>query len=323
MAQAFSRITRSALTGALLLTVFSAPLAHAQYASNRTVMNRIDSLERNVMLLQRQLAKGEGYEGETIPMGSDVPSASVQVRFGEMEETLRALQGQIEQLDFQNRQLKTQLERATKDMEFRLNALEQNRAGMAQASPEPNSPQPATGGAPTYNDNPEEEPVTTEGAEYAPEPAEPPKPDRMRLAGEETGNDPAALKFASAREHYNHAFKLLNQTQYDQAGAAFTAFVKKYPKDPLTGNAFYWLGETYYVRKDFVKAADSFRQGFESMPSGPKSSDNLLKLSMSLDALGRGADACVVLKQIVAKYGKNSSSIKQKAEQEIGRMRCE
>ncbi len=125
------------------------------------------------------------------------------------------------------------------------------------------------------------------------------------------------------REHYNYAFRLLNQTQYEEAAAAFAAFTKKYPKDPLVGNAFYWSGETFYIRRDYVKAADNFRQGFEALPDGPKAADNLLKLSMSLDALNRDKEACVVLAQITTKFKKSSSSVTDKADQEQKRIGCQ
>ena len=31
--------------------------------------------------------------------------------------------------------------------------------------------------------------------------------------------------------------------------------------------------------RDFVNAADNFRQGFEALPEGPKAADNLLKMA--------------------------------------------
>ena len=115
--------------------------------------------------------------------------------------------------------------------------------------------------------------------------------------------------------------------QYHQAIVSYyessPSGVKQYPKDPLAGNAFYWLGETFYVRRDYVKAADSFRQGFEALPSGPKAPDNLLKLSMSLNALKRDKEACVVLKQLVSKFGKTSAATKDKAQAEISRIGCQ
>ena len=57
---------------------------------------------------------------------------------------------------------------------------------------------------------------------------------------------------------------------------------QRYPNDPLAGNAQYWLGETYYVRKDYKNAAAAFAEGYQKYPKGPKAADDLLKLGMSL-----------------------------------------
>jgi tol-pal system protein YbgF len=128
--------------------------------------------------------------------------------------------------------------------------------------------------------------------------------------------------FDNPRDHYNHGFRLLNQTRYEDAARTFEAFTEKYPKDPLIGNAYYWLGETYYIRRDYVKAADSFRQGFEVLPSGPKAADNLLKLSMALSAMKKQKEACVVLDQLLVKFKDSSTSVAKKADAERTRIGC-
>ena len=38
----------------------------------------------------------------------------------------------------------------------------------------------------------------------------------------------------------------MKQADYPAAEAAFKEFVEAHPKDPMAGNAQYWLGETYY-----------------------------------------------------------------------------
>ena len=60
------------------------------------------------------------------------------------------------------------------------------------------------------------------------------------------------------------------------------------------------------------------------MPQGPKAGDNLLKLAMSLDALNRDKEACVVLKQIIVKFKQSSTSplLSAKADQESKRIGC-
>jgi tol-pal system protein YbgF len=138
------------------------------------------------------------------------------------------------------------------------------------------------------------------------------------------GNTPAATgaDFPDSNAAYNAAFKKLNSKDYSGAAAGFDEFVKAYPKDPLTSNAYYWLGESYYARGDYTRAAEGFRKGFESNPQGQKAPDNLLKLAMSLDNIKRNKEACIVLGQVVSKYGDSAPRTKERAEAERSRMQC-
>ena len=78
--------------------------------------------------------------------------------------------------------------------------------------------------------------------------------------------------------------------------------MQKNPTDVLAGNAQYWLGETYYVRGDYQRAAVAFAEGFQKYPNSGKAADNLLKLGMSLGEMGKKQDACTALSQLVSKY---------------------
>jgi len=61
-----------------------------------------------------------------------------------------------------------------------------------------------------------------------------------------------------AQDQYNAAFSLLRQARYEDAEQALRGFVQHYPKDSLAPAAQYWLGETFYVRKDYASAAATF-----------------------------------------------------------------
>lgn len=290
----------------------------AQMNDNGQTNDRMNRLEHDLMLIQRQISRDGSSSGGgdlNLPAGG---SAQLEVRLSAIEDQLRELRGKVEETDNRSRKLSENFDKLQRDVDFRFNELSGAQApnakpfAVAAPSAVPNSATlgEATGTGsvkPLLEPKAPQEPAAAPKAPAA-EPKAAPKDDNSQ--------------FSSPRELYNYAFRLLNQTQYEEAATAFDSFTKKYPKDPLVGNAFYWEGETYYIRRDYVNSADYFRQGFEAMPEGPKAADNLLKLAMSLNALSREKEACLVLQQIVSKFKKTASSAADKAEQEQKRIGC-
>lgn len=140
--------------------------------------------------------------------------------------------------------------------------------------------------------------------------------------GGQAGGQTAALAGGTPDEQYQQAFSLLRQTKYDQAEKALKSFIAQYPDHPLTGNANYWLGETYYVRADYNNAALTFAEGFKRYPKSGKAPDNLLKLGMSLAALGERDDACKALVELESRYPSANDNVKQRAAKERQRNGC-
>ncbi|MGH6933681.1 MAG: tol-pal system protein YbgF [Dongiaceae bacterium] len=155
----------------------------------------------------------------------------------------------------------------------------------------------------------------------------PPEP----LAGEFDGQSQTQLSAttqsyelpgATPDEQYQYAFGLLRQAKYADAEVALRAFMRQNPQHPLAGNANYWLGETYYVRSDYNQAALIFANGYQSYPKSGKAPDTLLKLGMSLAAMGQANDACVAFAELETRYPGASDTVKQRLSQERGRNGC-
>jgi tol-pal system protein YbgF len=286
------------------LTLLCAP-ALAQ-EDGGTIADRLERLERDLNFVQKQVYRGGGGAAATAAGGgAPVNSGQMQVRFSQIDEEIRKLYGKLEQVEFQNRQAMTDLKKLSEDVDFRLRAIEQKQAEMAQAAA-PVAPPPPQAFSPDPTDMGEPKPATYQAG--ATEPARP---------------APAAAKeFPSSNAHYSNAFRLLNEKKFAEAGASFDAFIKKYPSDPLVGNAYYWLGETQYSRNDFTRSAESFRKGFEANPDGQKAADNLYKLAMSLAQTKRNNEACVVLAQVISKYGESAARTVAKATEARAGMQC-
>lgn len=283
---------RRVLTAFLALTV--APAAFAQ--SNSELADRLQRMERDMNFLQKQVYTGGAPAGDpnAMPIGTGAGAAQMEVRLSQIDEQMRALRGDVERANFAANEAKATLEKMKQDYDYRLQALEQAQSTAAM--------QPVATDAPAPEATVSEEPASDAPASYQPA---------------ATGAD-----FPDSNVAYNAAFKKLNSKDYSGAAAGFDSFVKAYPKDPLTSNAYYWLGESYYARGDYTRAAEGFRKGFESNPQGQKAPDNLLKLAMSLDNIKRSKEACIVLGQVVSKYGDSAPRTKERAEAERSRMQC-
>jgi len=99
-------------------------------------------------------------------------------------------------------------------------------------------------------------------------------------------------------EIYQRAYNILSKGNYEAAEAAFSAFIKDYPDHNLTSNAYYWLGQTFFVRQNYQKAAATFAAGYIKLPTGSKAADQLFKLGISLNLLNKNTDACATFKKL-------------------------
>lgn len=223
------------------------------------------------------------------------PVADAQARLDALEEEMRQLRGQVEQQGYTIDQLRRQ--------------LEQSRAAapVPQAQPQAMAqPAPVAGGAA----------VTGAAPLAAPQP----------LTGNSTSpaapSTAATLPGSAATDSYSQSFALLQQGNYPAAEQGFQSFLQAKPTDPLAGNAQYWLAETFYVRKDYARAAQEFLKGYQTYPTGSKAPDSLLKLALSLSSLGQKDQACRTLTQLHSDYPSLSRTLGDRATQERQRLAC-
>ena len=62
---------------------------------------------------------------------------------------------------------------------------------------------------------------------------------------------------------YESSNESLLRRQFGDAEGGFSSFLQKYPDHSLAGSAQYWLGETYYAQNDYRQAAQAFLQGYK------------------------------------------------------------
>ncbi|MBX3502011.1 MAG: tol-pal system protein YbgF [Alphaproteobacteria bacterium] len=223
-------------------------------------------------------------------------------RLNEMERTITQQTGQIERLQHQIQQLNQAIEKMQADYDFRLQQVESGKGGARPPAARPAASQPpgAEPGAPRNLAPPGPQ------AGAAPPAGVPLKPPAM--GGPETA--------------YNEALDLMGRNDYAGAERALRGFIQRYPQHALIGNAHYWLGETYYARRDFNGAASAFAVSYKSYPRSPKAPDSLLKLGMSLQAQGKPQQACTVYAQLGQLFPNSAEIIKRRVAAERQRSQC-
>ncbi len=336
--------------GVIAVTPLLAPApAAAQSSDVQPLVNTINRLERQLQALERTVYRGGARpagasSGASAGSGGAVPPAAVsqlQFKASQLEEQMRGLTGQIEEMGFKVNQISARLDRLVADVDFRLRALEDNN-DRANTVPGPTaqnlrsqsgSPAPA---ASSFTANPSSAPARSGSlgtlTQSQIDAAGIKRPAAGASATQQASTTPAApapapaatatLPEGSPEDRYNYARGFLMRRDYAGAEQVLRAFVETYPENALSGNAQYWLGETFYVRNDFGTAARTFADGFQRYPGSSKAPDNLLKLGMSLAALDRTEDACITLDKLASEYPKSSASIKQRAQSERTRLKC-
>ncbi len=293
------------------------------------------------------------------PAASDIEDRSVaarnSVRITQLENEIRNMTGRLEESDFGLRQIRERLKALIADVDHRLTSLEggkplrSNGSGAApnvqipiarsseapllkprlprtsqattgMGAPVLTPPQPRTAASPpgVLGTIPKDQAVTTpRGPSFVPN--APPNP-----AAPPTQNASATpLPQETPEQQYDQALRLMLQKQdFATAETALRRFIDEYPKNDLTGNAYYWLGETHYVRKNYQDAAFTFAEGFQKFPKGMKAPDSLLKLGMTLAQLDKVKEACTAFARLLRNFPQANARLKARVEREQDRSNC-
>src|SRR5690606_6751951 len=106
--------------------------------------------------------------------------------------------------------------------------------------------------------------------------------------------------------------------KYPEATAAFKQFIATFPNSTLSDNAWYWLGESYYVARQYGEALKSFRTVVDKYPTSRKMPDALLKIGYCNYELKNWAEARNALNRVVQQYADTTAA--RLASQRIAKM---
>ncbi|HCH55768.1 MAG TPA: tol-pal system protein YbgF [Rhodospirillaceae bacterium] len=334
----------------------------AQNPGIQELLNRVDRLQRELTALQRHVYQDKTVPANPSQPSSAVPAdprmaARHSVRIAQLENEISRLTGRMEEIDFALNRIEARLDKLVVDLDQRLTALEGGGRRISDAeTPLPVSVPPNE--SLNLRPLPERAPALTPPAASAvpvPAPARPvpsqpgvlgtipkdlavtkprgPKtvssaPPPARPADVPTASvalsaETPALPPGTPKSQYDYALSLmLGQQDFAAAERALKAFVEQHPQDDLAGNAQYWLGETYYVRRSYQNAAFAFAEGYQRYPKNRKAPDSLLKLGMSLSRMGKRKEACTAFSRFLSKYTRANDRLKARIDRERRQAKC-
>ena len=137
---------------------------------------------------------------------------------------------------------------------------------------------------------------------------EPPVP-----GGAPGGDAQATPNEAKAYEEALNQFKL---GKYSTAIEAFEAFLRTYPSSALAPSAQYWIGNSYFAKRDYKNAMSAQQKVIAGWPSNPKAADAMLNMASAQDALGDRRGAQDTLKDLIERYPSSTAAASAKQRME-------
>jgi tol-pal system protein YbgF len=120
---------------------------------------------------------------------------------------------------------------------------------------------------------------------------------------------------------YEKHYETLLRRQFSEAEVGFRQFLEKYPDHSLAGSAQYQLGETFYAQGQYQEAARNFLQGYKNYPKSRRAPDSLVKLGLSLRKLDQRDQACAAFASVATEFPRAVES-KKRAQAEQKRAGC-
>lgn len=278
-----------------------------------------------------------------------------QHRVNQLQEQVRDLTGKLEELNFQMLQMQEQMRKTQEDNEYRFQELEKQKKADAGSrsstktaaadSAAVSSPQ-NTVAVQTENDNQAQknmaandtDAASVAAGEQSPVIVETQAPRALGSirfdasgnviggsmnAGEVPKKVVALPQTDNPNELYNAAYDYILAGDYPSAEVAFRAHIDRYPADPMTSDARYWLGESLYGQGRYAEAATVFIDMQRDFPDAKRGAESMLKLGMTMAKLNDRDVACATLAKVGTRYNKAAPAVLKRVAEERKLNRCQ
>ena len=266
-----SNIRSNSAAAFLAAVAFSSLIAQPAQAQRMSLAERVDHLEQ-----QQSNAQS---------------SVDLVNRINDLQAQVQALQGQNEELKHQLDLLKQQNKDINADFDSRIARLEGRNSG---AAPAPNAAPANTQLQDAQLGNPANTPPPSRNL--------PPAPVNDNASSNAAPSNAQQSNPADEKAAYDQAFGALKDGRYAESARGFQGFIAQYPASDLTPNAYYWLGESYYVTQNYPVSLETFNKLLGQYPNSQKAPAALLKVGYCQYELHQWDAAEASLNQVVQKY---------------------
>jgi tol-pal system protein YbgF len=249
----------------------------------------------------------------------------------QLQDEIRLLRGQIEEQAFEIETLKRRQRDQYLDLDGRLNELAAGGslpvagsfAGDAATTMPPTTSGAGVSTAAAAAQPGRDVPELGRLSDQAPEVREPiDAPSTVTgLATPQVEARTAQASPEAEKTAYDDAFQALKDLRYADAAQGFSNFLDRYPGSEYADNAQYWLGESYYVTRNYELALDAFARLQERFPDSSKLPDSLLKIGYTHYELRQWDLARAALTQVQEQYP--NTTLARLAESRLRSMRLE
>ncbi|MGR8978528.1 MAG: tol-pal system protein YbgF [Gammaproteobacteria bacterium] len=197
-------------------------------------------------------------------------------RLEQLQREVQQLTGKVEELAFQNSELKKRVSAVYSDLDERIQSIESKSEGGPQPDDE-NSPEEENAelNRPEVEDRPEAESPPAEAQDQqSPEAAAAPQPQQASVP--EPSQPPQVPE--AEKQEFKLAYDAFRNGRTQQSIDGFKAFLARYPSSQLASYAQYGLGDAYRVNQDYDSARKAFIELLQNHPDSAKAPDALLKL---------------------------------------------
>lgn len=101
---------------------------------------------------------------------------------------------------------------------------------------------------------------------------------------------------------YKQALDTLKSGETGKSRDMFNKFNEQFPDHKLTANVRYWIGETFYLEKNYEQAVLEFQRVIKEYPGREKVPAAMLKQGLSFRELGDTKSARFIIKELIEKF---------------------